>query len=146
MFLVEKLRVYKKAVVFSKEIIQVGRNRPAPQFRALYDQILRASSSIPLNIAEGNGRWGMNERKQFFRIARGSCHECVPLLDLLEAAQMINKAKREYLLQLLTAISKMINALIFGADKKRKNENQIKTTKPRAYRASRPHGIPEDFK
>lgn len=129
MFLVEKLRVYNKALLFSKDVVKLGITKPAPQFRPLYDQLLRASSSIALNIAEGNGRWGIKERKQFFRIARGSCHECVPLLELIEVSGMIDKGKHKQLHEELTVISKMINALIFGANRKSKSGDQT----PRAY-------------
>jgi four helix bundle protein len=40
------------------------------------DQLLRASSSIGNNIAEGYGRIGIKEKKRFYRIALGSVREC----------------------------------------------------------------------
>jgi len=44
-----------------------------------------ASSSIPDNIAEGNGIWSKKERKKFFEVARASALECASCLDVLVA-------------------------------------------------------------
>ena len=49
---------------------------------ALRNQLTRASSSIALNLAEGNGRKQTNDRKHFFQIAYGSLKECKAILDL----------------------------------------------------------------
>ena len=48
----------------------------------LKDQLLRASSSIALNLAEGSGRFGIKDQKRFFHIAFGSLRECQAILDL----------------------------------------------------------------
>ena len=52
--------------------------------RALADQVRRAGSSVPLNIAEGNRRAGQ-DRLQFFRIAAGSAAEVRSALEVAEA-------------------------------------------------------------
>ena len=39
----------------------------------LVNQLNRAALSISANIAEGNGRFTIRDRKNFFGIARGSC-------------------------------------------------------------------------
>jgi len=53
------------------------------------DQLLRASQSIPLNIAEGNGKITDPDRIRFFSIARGSALECAAIQDVLLIAQVI---------------------------------------------------------
>jgi len=58
-----------------------GSDRPAR------DQLLRASQSIPLNIAEGNGQGTNADRRRFFEIARGSALECASIQDRLEACE-----------------------------------------------------------
>jgi four helix bundle protein len=73
-FLFEKLIVYQKAVRFSSTISALTDTFPRGCFY-LTDQLNRAALSISLNIAEGNGRWHINDRKQYFLIARGSVHE-----------------------------------------------------------------------
>ncbi len=47
------------------------------------DQLLRASQSIPLNIAEGNGKATDGDRRRYFEIARGSALECAAVQDIL---------------------------------------------------------------
>jgi four helix bundle protein len=45
----------------------------------------RASTSIVLNLAEGNGKFTSPDRCRFFDIARGSALECAAALDVLVA-------------------------------------------------------------
>ncbi len=47
------------------------------------DQLLRASQSIPLNIAEGNGKATDGDRRRYFEIARASALECAAVQDIL---------------------------------------------------------------
>ncbi len=47
------------------------------------DPWLRAVQSIPLNIAEGNGKRSFKDRTRFPDIARGSALECVAIQDVL---------------------------------------------------------------
>jgi len=49
------------------------------------DQLDRASTSILLNIAEGNGKYAAKHRCRFFDIAHGSALECAAGLDILVA-------------------------------------------------------------
>ena len=60
-----------------------GIDRPAR------DQLLRASQSIPLNIAAGNGKGTNADRRRFFEIARGSALECASIHDCLEACEVL---------------------------------------------------------
>jgi four helix bundle protein len=57
--------------------------------RGLVDQLLRASSSVCLNIAEGSGEFSRAEKCRFYRIARRSACESLAAVDLL----MINSRK-----------------------------------------------------
>jgi len=45
--------------------------RVPPPFKSLADQVVRSASSVPANIAEGNGRSG-RDRMHHWRIAYGS--------------------------------------------------------------------------
>ena len=52
-------------------------------------QWLRASQSIPLNIAEGNGKTAEADRRRYFEIARGSALECAAIQDVLVVGQAL---------------------------------------------------------
>ena len=83
----EKLDVYRLSIsyvawVYKKTECLSGSHRYAR------DQWLRASQSIPLNIAEGNGKTAEADRRRYFEIARGSALECAAIQDVL----MVGKA------------------------------------------------------
>lgn len=48
----------------------------------LRDQLLRAASSIPLNLSEGNAKRTVNEKKRYYHTAYASCQECKTILKL----------------------------------------------------------------
>jgi len=50
----------------------------------LQDQLLRASSSMVLNIAEGSGKRTPNDQRRFYAIALGSLRECRAILEIEE--------------------------------------------------------------
>ncbi len=60
------------------------------QHRHARDQLLRASSANPLNIAEGNGKATAPDRRRYFQIARGSALECVAIQDVLQVSRAIS--------------------------------------------------------
>src|SRR5580765_681513 len=79
----ERLRVYQDAIQFVGWVEDLlDRVRPAG---SVCDQLDRASTSIPLNIAEGNGRYTAPDRCRYFDTARGSALECAACLDVLVA-------------------------------------------------------------
>ena len=84
----ERLAVYRLSfdcVAFPYELAKTlaGTNRHAR------DQWLRAAQSIPLNIAEGNGKHSVKDKNRFFEIARGSVLECVSIHDVLRVSNAI---------------------------------------------------------
>ena len=114
----EKLEVYQRAVDLAEKIAALTETFPAKGYYHLIDQIRRASLSISLNIAEGNGRWHAKERKNFFWIARGSVFECVPVLELCKRGKLITEEKHTELKAELEVLSKMLTALIKGTEKR----------------------------
>jgi four helix bundle protein len=79
----EKLTVYQRALEFaswSQDLIESLTKKTSTR-----DQLERAGDSIPLNIAEGNGKFSQKDRARFFQIAHGSALECAACLDLLVA-------------------------------------------------------------
>ena len=117
-FMFEKLEVYQRAVDFAERISNLTKAFPAQGHYHLVDQLRRASLSISLNIAEGNGRWHVKDRKNFWWIARGSVFECVPLLELCKREKLITEDTWAEIRSELEIISKMLTALIQGTDKR----------------------------
>ena len=82
----EKLDVYQEAIGFCG---WVGDFLSAISAKAAAkDQLDRASTSIPLNIAEGNGKFSAKDRARFFEIARGSALESAACLDVLQVRKL----------------------------------------------------------
>jgi len=82
----EKLEVYQQALAFcgwAGDLINEISGKAAVK-----DQLDRASTSIPLNIAEGNGKFSNADRSRFLEMARGSALECAGALDVLVARKL----------------------------------------------------------
>ena len=77
----ERLEVYQEAVEIVHRIYGTTKLFPRDELFGITNQLRRASTSIPSNIAEGSSR-GKKEFIHFLNIARGSCYECVPLLEI----------------------------------------------------------------
>jgi four helix bundle protein len=86
----EKLDVYQDAMRFVSWVDDLLEG--IPKGLAVHNQLDRASTSIPLNIAEGNGKYTAADRCRFFDIARGSSLECAACLDVLVAKKRIASA------------------------------------------------------
>jgi len=72
-----KFRTYQLAVDFYREAL--GQSAP----RHLKDQLLRAASSIALNLGEGSAKTSQADRRRIYEIALGSARECEAIVDLL---------------------------------------------------------------
>jgi len=106
----KKLDVYQLSLgyvawVYSKVNHLNGPNRHAR------DQWLRASQSIPLNIAEGNGKASSADRRKFFEIARGSVFECAAIQDVLQIGNGITEAENIEQPKILDRLSGMLSKL-----------------------------------
>jgi four helix bundle protein len=83
----EKLAVYQEAIAFCGWVGELLSQISAKA--AAKDQLDRASTSLPLNIAEGNGKFSNVDRARFLEIARGSALECAACLDVLVMRKLV---------------------------------------------------------
>ncbi|MDB5329516.1 MAG: ribosomal protein [Phycisphaerales bacterium] len=106
----EQLEVYREAIAFvawlSSLLEETGR------VGDVKDQLDRASTSIALNIAEGNGKYSAKDRCRFFDIANGSALECAAGLDILTARAKLNPAQIRPGKERLQRIVRMLMGLI----------------------------------
>lgn len=113
----EKLHVYRASIRFvtwSTELIA-----SLPSKLSVRDQLDRAATSIPLNIAEGNGKFTPPDRCRFFDNARGSALECAACLDVLIAKGLAQEQGVREGKEILFEVVSMLVGLIRSVDSNR---------------------------
>ena len=105
------LIVWQKAMDLTIEIYKIVKYLPKEETYALSDQMRRAAISIPSNIAEGQGRITSKEFTRFLSMARGSLCELSTQLEICERLQYIDLSKASTANELISEVSKMLNAL-----------------------------------
>jgi len=85
--------------------LSLVRQIPAP-LKSLADQVIRSASSVPANLAEGNGRNG-RDRTHHWRIAYGSAKEVDVHLRLLLQAGAIDVPSATTALQMFDQVRAM---------------------------------------
>ncbi len=106
----QKIDVYQRAIDLLALASQLSSDVPRGN-AALLDQLRRAASSIPLNIAEAAGRTGRADAARAYAIARGSAMECAAALDALLVLKIIDAATHQRGCQLLERIVAMLTKL-----------------------------------
>ncbi len=76
-----------------------------------HDQLERASTSIALNIAEGNAKFSDQDRLRYWQIAQGSAFGCGACLDVLVARDVLPAGEAVKGKEQLYKIVKMIVGL-----------------------------------
>jgi four helix bundle protein len=122
----EKLDVYQEAIGFCG---WVGEFLAAVSAKAAAkDQLDRASTSIPLNIAEGNGKFSVKDRARFLEMARGSALECAACLDVLLVRKLTGKeevvAAKEKLARIVQMLIGLLRKFSDRADVLREDERE----------------------
>jgi len=106
----EKLNVYQRSLEFIQYCHQIkflNSNKIS-----VIDQLDRASTSIPLNIAEGTGKYTSRDKCRYYDIARGSALESAACLDVLLCKEKISKESCEAGKNILIEIVSMLTGLI----------------------------------
>ena len=106
----DRLDVYRLSIEYVAASFEVSKTLNGLH-RHARDQWLRAAQSIPLNIAEGNGKRSLKDRSRFLDIARGSALECVAIQDILAATDGIDQRHTELKCKLHRIVS-MLTRLI----------------------------------
>ena len=106
----EKLNVYQSSlrfVAWATELVSGIQVKAAVK-----DQLDRGSTSVPLNIAEGNGKFAIRDRCRYLDFARGSALECAACLDVLVAKDLAEAVTVEEGKEQLFEIVSMLMGLI----------------------------------
>ncbi len=106
----EKLDVYQCTIKFLSLAIEITNEMPRGQ-APLADQLKRAAMSIPLSIAEGDGKRTRADCGRFFDIARGSAMECAAAIDVCRILSLVDEQKQQTTKLLLHRIVAMLTKL-----------------------------------
>ncbi len=117
MFSHEKLIAYQRAIEFVAWTQPLIESLPRSAVR---EQLDRASTSIPLNLAEGNVKFSTADRARFLQIAQGSTMECAACIDVMIARRFkvpgeIARGK-EFLEEIARLVAGLLNRLGYRFD------------------------------
>jgi len=127
----EKLDVYQASLEFIAWTVPLLSKLPGGA--SVRNQLDRASTSVPLNIAEGNGKFTSPDRCRFFDIARGSALESAACLDVMVAKGFVKMEE----IQAGKAVLVQIVSMLFGLI--RANSDVRVFERPLTYKAEKEH-------
>lgn len=106
-----ELTVWRKAVDLACDVYGLTKLMPKEEAYRMSAQIIRCSTSIAANIAEGNARGTRRDYAHFISIARGSAAELETFLIIIRRLRLAPNHQISELLSRAEEISKMLNAL-----------------------------------
>jgi len=106
----ERLDVYQAAIDFVA--LADGIVERLPRGRShLGDQLQRAATSIPLNVAEGARELSPNDKRRFCRMVLRSATECAAILDVCRTLHLADDATlgsgRDLLLRIVSMLTRL---------------------------------------
>jgi len=119
----ERLDVYRLSIDYTTSSYGLAKSLAGVD-RHIRDQWLRAAQSIPLNIAEGNGKQSLRDKNRFFEIARGSALECAAIHDILKACEGVTPESNQLGKSQLKRIVSMLTRLIQRMDHIAEDSNE----------------------
>jgi four helix bundle protein len=94
MFDHEKLDAYRLSIAFVAWAGAILDEKPRRGRPSVLRHLEESSTSIALNIAEGNGKRSVADRVRYLEIARGSALECAACLDVVVVRNSLLPASR----------------------------------------------------
>jgi four helix bundle protein len=120
----EKLTVYQKSLQFIVWLQKILER--IPKKYSVNDQLDRSSTSIPLNIAEGNGKYSKKDKCRHFDIARGSALESAGALDVLVKKGLLKEEEilegKEMLFEIVSMLVGLIKVHSDNLNSKQKRD------------------------
>ncbi len=129
----EKLDVYHLELAFIEwvtPLLEEVRGTAAARVAEVSDQLDRASLSVLLNTAEGNGKRKRQIRAKFFDDARGSATECAACLDALVAKRCATANRiqpgKDLLWRIVSILSKLVQLYSTDGEMLREDPGEYK--------------------
>ncbi len=119
------LIVWQKAQTLTLAIVQLVAGLPDDKVsRIITDQIVRSSSSIGANIAEGHGRFSLAAHANYLSIAKASACETDNWLDLLRRSGRISDEVEAQLHAACTELIRMLTSKILDLRRQNRSANK----------------------
>jgi four helix bundle protein len=125
----EDLDVYNAALDFVSFVQDAIKRMPGGR-RGLDDQLMRAATSMPLNIAEGAGEFSAKDKARFYRIARRSATESAAALDVSVRLGLAHESEVHPGRELLRRIVAMLTKMVLGLERTRPAAHHKTAAKP----------------
>lgn len=107
-----ELRVWTRAHELALSVYRATATFPQREMYGLATQMRRAGTSIPANIAEGNGRGTDREMARFLHIALGSATELEHYVLLSRDLKYFSRSLYEELAADVTDVKRMLTGFI----------------------------------
>ena len=112
-----KLEIYRLGYLLTMKLYEATKFFPEHEQGNLTSQIRRASTSIPLNIAEGSSRFTKKAYLQFLQYAYGSIRELQVLIDLSKDLKYIDLEKYNELNEDIDKLSRKLFVFVKKVEK-----------------------------
>ena len=114
-----ELVVWQKAMGLAVEIHPIALSFPKVEMFGLTSQLNRCSTSVPSNIAEGQGRRTTGDFIHFLGIAQGSLNEAETQITLALRYDYIPEIVHDHLLEKTSEVGRILNGLIASLEQRR---------------------------
>lgn len=112
-FRFEDLRVYDKAVDYSKWLIKALQEARSESEKCLCHSFVNSAMDIAVNIVEGSSR-SKNQFDHYLKISKSAIRECVIYTALANGVGLLSDEAAERSRELLMELTRMIGALIIS--------------------------------
>ncbi len=107
-----ELKVWQRAMSLTIVIYQESQEWPKEEIYGLISQTRRATTSIPLNIAEGAGNNSNKEFSRFLQMALRSTYEVMTAIEIARGLDYLTAERTEVLLAEADQIAAMLVGLM----------------------------------
>lgn len=108
----ENLKVYKLSEDLADAVFSIASGWETLHRETVGKQIIRSADSIGANIAEGSGRYGIQDNKRFVYFARGSLNETKHWLRRAYKRELLSSEEIEHLKAIIDELAPRLNAYI----------------------------------
>jgi len=107
----QDLLAWQRAMDFAAMVYEISTSFPPDERFSLTSQLRRSATSIPSNIAEGQGRFSQPDFKRFLSMAHGSVREAETQLLLAVRLNYLKKDHADPALAMASEVGRLIRGL-----------------------------------